>query len=143
MLSDTKIVNTNYVDSSCTDTGSWGIAVAIHYQVLDAYGAAIRSVSMEPQELDPALGLLNWSDIGPSNYPGTAKFTDPNGQFWDAPLGGCSNTGPFAFKDTQYIRILYNGTAYPVRTNNWSTSSSFPGHGAVNNGTGGDVSFSR
>jgi hypothetical protein len=143
VLSDTKVINMSYAASTCTNTGSWGILVAIHYQVLDGNGVAIPAANMEPQERDPDIGLLNWGDIGPSSYPGTSQFTDPNGQFWDAPLGTCSNSGPFASSDTQYIQILLNGTAYPVRTNNWSTSSSFPGHGTINNGTGGDVSKSR
>jgi hypothetical protein len=145
VLSDTKVINMNYV-SGCTNSGSWGILIAIHYQVLDQNNLSISSFMMEPQEKDPDLGLTNWGDIGPSNYPGTSKFTDGNGQFWDAPLGVCSNSGPFTESDTQYISILLKGTSYSVnggavRTNAWSTTSSFPGHGSITNN--GDISKSR
>jgi hypothetical protein len=144
VLSDTKIIDMSYAGGSCSNTGSWGILIAIHYQVLDQNGLTISSFQMEPQEKDPNLGIFNWTDIGPSNYPGTAKFTDVNGQFWDAPLGVCS-AAPFTESDTQTISILFNGTRYPVtggvRTNAWSVSSSFPGHGTITNGQ--DVSKSR
>jgi hypothetical protein len=145
VLSDTTVIDMSYLnDPGCTN-GSWGIAIAIHYQVLDQNGLTISSFQMEPQEEDPILHLNTWGDIGPSGYPGTSQFTDGNGQFWDAPLGGCNPGAPFSFTDTQYISILVNGTRYPatggVRTNNWSTSSSFPGHGSVSNG--GDISKTR
>jgi hypothetical protein len=145
VLADTKVIDMGYAGHGCTNNSSWGILIAIHYQVLDQNGASIPSILMEPQEEDPDIGLNGWGDIGPSNYPGTSKFTDANGQFWDAPLGRCSNVGPLSGTDTQYISILLNGGRYPVngavRTNQWSTSSSFPGHGSISNGT--DVSKSR
>lgn len=140
VLNDTQVINMNYI-SGCTNTGSWGILIAIHYQVVDSNNVAIPSVQMEPQEEDPDLGLNSWSDIGSTNYPGTSQYTDPKGQFWDAPLGTCSNVTPFSGTDTQYISILLNGQRYDVRTNNWSTTSSFPGHGNITNGN--DVSKSR
>jgi hypothetical protein len=144
VLSDTTIINMSYGGTGCSNSGSYGIELAIHYQVLDQNGAAIQSTSMEPQERDPALGMNNWADLGPSNYPGTSKFTDANGQFWDAPLGTCA-TSTFSMNDTQYISLLVNGTRYPAsgvaRTNAWTTSSSSVGHGSITNH--GDISKSR
>jgi hypothetical protein len=85
VLSDTKVIDMSYAGAGCTNNGSWGIVITIHYQVLDGNGITIASTNMEPQEKDPDLGLLDWKDIGPTGYPGTAKVTDPKGQFWNAP----------------------------------------------------------
>jgi hypothetical protein len=139
VLSDTKVIDMSYGHvggQTCSNSGNYGIEIAIHYQVLDQSGAAINSASMEPQEKDPNLGLNNWADIGPSGYPGTSQFTDANGQFWDAPVGVCA-TSSFFISDAQYISILVNGILYPLsgfaRTNNWTTSSTSVGHGSTTN----------
>jgi len=144
VLSDTKIIDMSYGGVGCSNSGSYGIEIAIHYQVLDQNGSPINSTSMEPQEKDPALGMNNWADLGPSPYPGTSQFTDANGQFWDAPLGTCGPSS-FSMNDTQYISILLNQHLYPLngfaKTNNWTTSSSSVGHGSITNGA--DISKSR
>ena len=144
VLSDTQVISMSYGGGSCSNSGSWGIEIAVHYQVLDQNGLKMGFSLMEPQEKDPDLGINTWTDIGPSNYPGTGKVTDGNGQFWDALLGVCS-AAPFTESDTQTISILFNGTRYPVtggvRTNAWSASSSFPGHGTITNSK--DVSKTR
>jgi hypothetical protein len=139
VLPDSKVIPTSWI-GTCTDQ-AWGIALAIHYQVVDVAGIGIPSVSMEPQELAPGIGLKDWSDVGPSKYPGTSPVTDPNGQFLDAPNGFCNNNGPFKRTDTQYMRILLHGRVYNIRTNYWTASSSFPGHGSQTNGV--DISFSH
>lgn len=132
-------------------TNSYGIVIAIDYQVLDQNNNAIASSSMEPQEEilnDVTNGqnmgnpIPNWTDIGgTSTYPGTSKFTNGSGQFLDAPLGACSNSSGFVSTDDQEISVLLNGTRYSVRSNSWDISSSAPGHGSATNGV--DISQSR
>jgi hypothetical protein len=133
---------------------TYGILLAIHYQVSDQAGTGISSTDMEPQEEvtnlvvngftnpDP---VPNWNDIGPDAYPATSKFTDANGQYWDAPLGICWPTAFTSFSVTQAVTVLVGGTRYPVsgnaRTNNWTGSSSSPGTGNITNGN--DVSQSH
>jgi hypothetical protein len=147
VLSDTKVISLSYVHA-CNDS-LFGIAGAIHYQVLDQNGAAIASNNMEPQEKELNLvfdsvpqgdPLPDWGDIGPSAYPGTSQFTDATGAFWDAPIGSCA-TSSYTLTETQPISILLSGTRYTVRSNNWSESSSLAGHGSMSNGV--DVSLSR
>jgi hypothetical protein len=53
VLSDTKIIDMSYAGGSCSNTGSWGILIAIHYQVLDQNGLTISSFQMEPQGKRP------------------------------------------------------------------------------------------
>jgi hypothetical protein len=153
VLSDTKVIDMSH--EGCSNS-TYGIVIAIHYQVLDQNGKAIASSKMEPQEKinnlvvdgirqpDPA---PNWVDFGPTGYPGTAKFTDANGQTIDAPLGVCSPPGPITETATQQYSVLLNGTRYPVngvlRTSNWTMTSFSPGHGSINNGPNGDISKSR
>jgi hypothetical protein len=145
-------ISMTYIGSTCNDTSSYyGIDIAVQYQVLDQSTQPINGSIMEPQE--EVLNLVingqsqgnptpNWTDIGPSNYPGTSQYTNSSGQFYDAPQGTCSN-GAVVLTKTQKIRILMGGTVYPVRTNNWTVSSSSGGHGSINNGTGGDISNTR
>ncbi len=59
-----------------------------------------------------------WVDVGPSSYPGTSKYADSNGQFWDAPMGDCANVA-FSASWTQPISILVGSSRYTVRTNKW------------------------
>jgi hypothetical protein len=138
------VVSNTYLGNGTCGDSSYGIAIAIHYQVLDQNGGSINSSAMEPQEMDPALGFPNWGQIGPTSYPGTSQFTDSTGKFYDAPLGECAGQA-FSRSDTQYLSILVNGKRYPVtgamRTNNWTTSSSQAGHGSITNGA--DISNSR
>jgi len=150
VLSDTKVIDLSY--EGCSNS-AYGIAIAIYYQVLDQNSQPIASNKMEPQEKvtnlvingqhqpDPA---PNWVDFGPSNYPGTAQFTDANGRTLDAPVGVCSGT-PVTETATQQYSVLFKGTRYPangvLRTNNWTMTSSSAGHGSINNG--GDISKSR
>jgi hypothetical protein len=107
------------------------------YQVMDGAGgsgAPIASANMEPQEL--LTGDTAYQDIGPSRTSTTSKFTRADGTFDDAPVGVCNNV-PFntPLMETQQIQILMNGTAYPVRTNNYQFSSTnLPNHGTITNG---------
>jgi hypothetical protein len=147
VLPDTKAISLTYVPP-CNDS-LFGIAAAIHYQVLDQNGAPISASTMEPQEEELNLvfdkvsqgnPMPDWGDIGPSSYPGTSQFTDANGQFWDAPHGSCA-TSAYTLTEQQPISVLQNGTRYTVRTNNWSESSSSAGHGTKTNGV--DITVSR
>jgi hypothetical protein len=116
--------------------GNYGIEIDIDYQVLDQNGAPIASANMEPQENIPGV-TTGYQDIGPSRISGTSTFTRADGTFDDAPVGKCppvpvTTLTPFA---TQSIQILLNGTAYPVRTNSYSYSTTnLPNHGTVTNG---------
>jgi hypothetical protein len=154
VLSSTEVIDMSYEGAGCSNS-SYGIVIAIHYQVMDQRSPAqpIKSNKMEPQEKvtnlvmnggPPSDPAPNWVDFGPSNYPGTARFTDTNGQTIDAPLGVCS-AGPVTETATQQYSVLLNGTRYPVtgamRTNNWTMTSSSAGKGSINNG--GDISLSR
>src|SRR5204862_492166 len=88
-----------------------------------------------PQPSSP--GLTN---IGPTVVPGTSQFTDANGGFLDAPLGGCYpllNT----FTGTQQIFIVAGGIPYITRVNQLSGASSAPGTGTLTNGF--DIEASR
>jgi hypothetical protein len=141
-----KMVSADFIPGThlrgCDPAKDFAIVIAIKYQVLDQGGNALASASMEPQERIINFifdGLLqpdpvpNPVDIGPTQYPGTSKLTDVNGQFIDAPFGQCTNT---AFTNTfdQPITIIFNGTTYPVRTNKWSIQSAAVGQGFINNG---------
>jgi hypothetical protein len=148
-LVSSSIIAMTYGEGNCGITWNYGIFVANKYQVLDQSGHAIAAANMEPQEkiLNRVLNgnnqgnpLPNWTDIGPSNYPGTSKLTNSNGQFIDAPFGECANN---SFTDTfsQPISMLLNGISYSVRTNSWTISSSASGHGSVSNAT--DIRQSR
>jgi len=145
-------ISMTYIGSPCDDTSSYyGIDIAVLYQVLDQNGQPMNNSNMEPQE--EVLNVVdngqsednttpNWADVGPTEYPGTSQFTNSSGQFYDAPFGTCS-TAPVVFTQTQKIGILLSGAVFPVRTKNWTTSSSSGGHGSINNGTGGDISNTR
>jgi hypothetical protein len=135
--------------SGCTPTQDFGIKVAAKYQVFDQSGAAIASSLMEPQETvtnqcingSCSNPVPAFADIGPSRIIGTSQFTDASGQFTDAPLGIC---GSIAFNATvtQTIRVLINGTTgYILRTNNFTTTGSATGQGAISNSS--DISISR
>jgi hypothetical protein len=135
--------------NGCPVTAPYGAAIANTYQVLDssATHSPLSSTSMEPQELT-SNELLNgvphgtaaptWTDIGPSTYngstyPGTSKMTNAQGQFLDAPFSFCA-TAPLTLTITQAFRVLFHGTAYTVRTSNWSVNSTSIGHGSISNG---------
>jgi hypothetical protein len=155
-LSSRLISMTSYCNSA--PSYSYGIVVAIQYQVLDQNNPpapiAPPSNALEPQEellnvvedgVNQGDLLANWRDIGPSSYPSATQFTDTNGQFWDAPYGACRQR-TFTLTETQPISILLNGTRYPVgggavRTNNWSIQSTSSGHGSITNNS--DVSQSQ
>jgi hypothetical protein len=121
-------------------SGWYGIEIDVDYQVLDQKGTPIASANMEPQESVPGL-TTGYQDIGAPNttYPQEAKFTRADGTFDDVPVGNCppvpvTTLTPFPHP-TQSIQILMNGTAYPVRTNNWSYSTTnLPNHGTITNG---------
>jgi hypothetical protein len=144
------VISMTYIGSPCNDTSSYyGIDIAAQYQILDQNGQPINSSNMEPQE--EVLNVVdngqsqgnpepNWGDIGPTNFPGTSKYTNSYGQFYDAPFGTCSNA-PVVLTQTQKIGILLSGSVFPVRTSNWTISSSSGGHGSVSNGT--DISNTR
>jgi len=151
VANDTHVISESY--ANCSEN-VYGIAIAIHYQVLDQNGVAITSNQMEPQETvtnwvanNVNLGdrIPNWQDIGPTSYPGTSQYTDGSGRFWDAPFGFCFNV-PTTTTETQSISILLSGTRYPTvasaaRTNYWYSDTSSPGHGSITNNN--DVSQSR
>ncbi|MGC2324450.1 MAG: hypothetical protein WA463_17585 [Terriglobales bacterium] len=127
----------------------YGIAIQINYQVLDQNNAPLQSASMRPQEQilneywdGDLVGNPepNWVDIWHQSYPGSTQFTNASGQFLDAPFGACTNA-VFTDTFTQPISVLLNGARYTVRTNNWSFSSTAPGHGSVTNGS--DVKKSK
>ena len=120
----------------------YGIAVAIHYQVLDQNGVPIQSDGLVPQEevlnvsingSKPVNLEPDWGNIGP-NLGMPSQFTDASGTFWDDPYGVCTS---FAFTETsqQPISILLSGINFPVRTNNWTVTSTAPGHGTISNGS--------
>jgi Bacterial Ig-like domain (group 2) len=135
----------------CTGGDSnYGIVLAITYLVLDQNSLPLTSSQMEPQEEIinefvngfpgiPPSPKPNWTDIGPTQYPGTSQFTNA-GVFLDAPYGTCA-FGAFVETYTQPISILLNGNRYTVRTNNWTTTSSVAAHGSISNGV--DISKSR
>jgi hypothetical protein len=123
----------------------YGMAIAITYQVLDQKGNPLQSAAMTPQETitnlvfngsEPVNPYPTWVDIyNASNpYPGTSLNTSSTGQFLDAPFAACAATA-FTETLTQSISMLYNGTNYLVRTNNWKTVITVPGgHGTMSNG---------
>jgi len=117
--------------------GNYGIAIDVDYQVLDQTGAPIASANMEPQEL--LTGGTAYTDIGgpQPNYPQSAKFTRADGTFDDVPVEKCPPVPVTTLTqfETQSIQILMNGTAYPVRTNTYSYSTTnLPNHGTITNG---------
>jgi len=136
-------------DYGCTPSGDYGIKVKITYQVLDQNTRAIQSSLMEPQEEVTGFYINgvpqpnptpNWADIGPTRISGTSQFTNPSGQFVDAPYGFCYPTVSFT-SWTQAISTLVKGQRYTVRTNSISESSSSQGHGSITNNS--DISKSR
>ena len=146
VISDPVVPLTNFANCALAD---YGIALAITYQVQDQNGNPIRSTTMEPVE--QILNLVvdgipegdpqpSFVDIGPSQYPGTSKYTNVSGQFLDAPWGLCA-TSPITEVLTQVIGIVENNLVYVVRTSGWTTQSTSPGHGSTTNGT--DISASH
>jgi YD repeat-containing protein len=141
-----KVLSANLISSDnlrgCDPATNFAIVIAIKYQVLDQNGNALASASMEPQERiinfffdgfrqpDPVPLPI---DVGPTQYPGTSKFTDANGQFIDAPFGQCTSA---AFTNTfdQPITVIFNGSTYAVRTNSWTIQSASVGQGFISNG---------
>ena len=135
-------------DYGCSPDADFGIRVAVRYHVYDQNGSRIRRGDMEPQETltDYVLnqiaqtGSSNFTDIGPTHVSGTSQFTDANGTFLDAPVGGCypiNNT----YSIRQQIFILVNGRRWIVRINDFSGSSTSAGSGSMTNGS--DIQKSR
>ena len=151
-VTSTNIISMN---NYCPDPSyTYGILLAITYQVLDQNNTDMASTAMEPQEEVTNL-IVNgvqrpdpvpqWADIGPSFYPGTSQFTNANGQFVDAPLGICA-IASFTDTFTQPISVLLSGQKYSlvtgnVRVNYWSLQSTSSGHGSITNNN--DVSRSH
>jgi hypothetical protein len=128
-------------DYGCTPDRNYGISVAIHYQVLDQNGDPILREGMEPQENNSG----SWDDIGPTRISYAARDTDTSGKFYDAPFSICA-IGTFPTQSLpggpQPIRIVApNQNTYPVRTNNFTASSSAQGAGTISNGS--DIQKSR
>lgn len=154
VLSSSVVSMTTYCPNPAN---TYGVLIAIQYQVLDQATPAqpIISSALEPQEEINNLvhngdnegnPIPSWQDVGPSAYPGTSKYTDANGKYWDAPLGFCEPTTA-TDSMTQLVSILVNATRYPttvggaVRTNNWNSQATGPGHGSITNGA--DISQSH
>jgi hypothetical protein len=126
----------------------YGIAGAIHYQVLDQNKQPIQSDGLVPQEeiLNvvfngslPYSPFPDWVNIGPNNGMST-KYTDASGTFWDDPYGACA-TSSFVETSQQPISILVSGINYTVRTNNWTITAPTVGHGSLSNGSDVKLSY--
>lgn len=150
VLSVTNLADGTGSQSGCP-SGSYGIKIAISYQVKDQAGGSIATNDMEPQETvtnevlngtplgDP---VPTFSDIGPSRITGTTQFTNTSGQFLDAPYGICEPFSISSYTFTQLIRVLAsNQNPYVLRTNNITVTGATAGHGTISNG--GDISSSR
>ncbi len=139
-------------DYGCMPSNDWGIKVRITYQVLDQDGEAIKSSSMEPQEIvtgavyngvpqgDP---VPTWTDIGGpfSRISGVTQYTSSAGRFDDAPFGACASVG-FLYSFQQQIGILIGGQhRYFVRGHHIDVTTFSQGHGSINNNY--DISKSR
>ena len=126
----------------------FGVHVAVSYQVLDQLLTPLRSAQMEPKETltnffvngIPQPDIPELRNIGPTDVPGTSRFTDAIGGFLDAPVGACY---PFAntVTGTQQIFIVAGGIPYLTRVNQFSGSSSAVGTGTLTNGF--DIEASR
>jgi hypothetical protein len=123
-------------DHGCTPGNDFGIELDITYQVLDGSTPpkAVSNATMVPHEHVVTGNITSDNDICPSRISTCKPTTDVNGIFHDAPLGGCGN-GSFADSLAQNITIILNGTPYPVRTNNFTVSSSSVTHGSISNGS--------
>ena len=128
---------------------AFGVRVAVSYQVLDQLMTPLRSAQVEPKEtltnffVDgiPGSGSPGLTNIGPTDVPGTSRFTDANGGFLDAPFGVCLPSAYTLFTVTQQIFIVAGGIPYITRVNQVSGSSSAPGTGSITNGF--DIEASR
>lgn len=130
------------VDCGCAPGVDYGIQVAVKYQVNDKNGQPLQKANMIPQEnithvtyngsnqADPA---PNWIDVGPSpRNSQTSRFTDANGQFVDAPVGGC-DSGLFTGSLQQDLSIVVGSKRYIVRRNDISFNGTSSGHGSISN----------
>lgn len=143
------IIGPSFLKGPCNPLLDFQIVLAITYQVLDQDGTPFASAQMEPQEEITNFIILgvpqgdpepNWVDIGPTQYPGTAQFTNASGQFIDAPFGQCVNV-PFTNSFTQPVSVILNGTRYLLRTNNWNIQVTDQRHGTITNGSDVKVTF--
>ena len=137
--------------------GTYGIKVAITYQVVDKNGKPISRNDMVAQETVTNVKLINpdgkadhntnknpvptASDIGPSRINGTSRQTDANGRFIDAAYGYCWPTGFRSYTFTQKITIVIGNKNYKVRTNKLTITSSGPNKGTITNRS--DIQSSR
>jgi hypothetical protein len=149
VLSVTVLPTGTSGDYGCTPGQDYGIKVAVKYQVNDTSGQPINKGNMRPQEKvtgttyngtsqgDP---VPNWSDIGPSRNSQTSRTTNANGQFVDAPYGGCGDS-PSTYTFNQSISILVGSKRYTVRANSVTVTSSASGAGSISNGS--DIQKSR
>jgi hypothetical protein len=138
VVSSSPIPLTNVAGCLATD---YGIAINIHYQVLDQNGGALQSSAMIPQEKllnesfngDPPFNPFpNWVNIAPNSCQSSSS-TDANGQFCDGAFATCASVA-FTETSTQPIAIVMNGVTYTVRTSNWTSKGTAPGHGSVTSG---------
>jgi hypothetical protein len=138
MVSATILQTGNSGNHGCT-SGYYGIGIDVDYQVLDQNSNPIHSSAMTPQEYIVWYDGSNnggFTNIGPTYVSTTSQTTRTDGTFDDAPVHLCKAV-PFTtpLTSTQTIQIVFNGQAYPVRTNNWQFSSTnLTNHGTVTNG---------
>jgi len=132
------------------DNGDYGIFTANSYVLVDQHGAVFTGVA-EPDELLTVTRTVagdGWSNsrtdvvassVGPTNYPGTDRTTDPStGQFIDAPVGGYASAQTYAeapitltITIKQDLSVTWNGNPYTMGTNTWTITSNAPGTGTI------------
>jgi hypothetical protein len=138
------------VDCGCAPNVDYGIQVAIKYQVNDKDGQPLQKANMIPQEKlthvthngsNQADLAPNWIDVGPSpRNSQTSRFTNANGQFVDAPVGGCDSAF-FTASLQQDLSIVVGSKRYTVRRNNIIFNGTTSGQGSISNDT--DLQKSR
>jgi RHS repeat-associated protein len=147
-----RVVNLEVLDTD----GAYGIKLKVRYQIVDNNGNPItgKGQKMQPQEklsawINGQRVKMNigdgWGDIGPSNFRGTSKYADANGQFVDAPIG-IALPVKFTSLSNQEIRIKIATDTFPVRYNRIVITSDSPGHGKFSNQAGwvgGDLDAER
>jgi len=143
-----RVVSSNIIaptsfNSPCDPLIEYQIAIAVRYQILDQYQEPLTHRLMIPQEkllANTTNGFFNgdadpeWVDIGPTQFTGTSRFADANGQFVDAPFGLCASA-PFDSTETQEISILVDGKNHLVRSSKWTIFVGPFRHGIITNGT--------
>jgi len=102
-------------DGGCA-TGSGGVFITVHFQVLDQYGSSMQVSGVTPQE--------HVTVNGTPAFPGFRSFATPpttvvDGKFDDDPVGTCyppNTSGNPCVTVVQPFQALYSGTAYPIST---------------------------